>query len=173
MGDALSMLMRANKFAATIRNSGAAAVVMFVLFAAPIVAQQPATRDVTQQFVSAGVAIEDLHAVEVGGIVVLRGRTADRLSAEQAGSVAQSFGYTRVANLIQVAEAPDDARITRVAERELAVHRGMDGTRIAIDTTNGVVRLRGKVSNELQKDMAVTLVRNINGVRAVQIALQR
>lgn len=165
--------MRANKFAATIRSSGAAAVVTFILCATPIVAQQPATRDLTQQFVSAGVAIEDLRAVEVGGIVVLRGRTTDKGAAEQAASVAQSLGYARVANLIQVAEVPDDARITRVAERELSIHRGLDGTRIAIDTTNGVVRLRGTVSNELQKDMALTLVRNIDGVRAVQIALQR
>jgi osmotically-inducible protein OsmY len=164
------MVMRANKFVATI--TGAAAVVVFLFSTTPVVAQQPATHDLTPQFLSAGVTVEGLRAVEVGGIVVLRGRTTDRSSAEQAASVAQSLGYARVANLIQVAGVPDDGRITRAAERELAAHRGLDGAQIAVDSTNGVVRLRGKFSNELQKDMAVSLVRNIAGVRSVQIARQ-
>ena len=136
-------------------------------------AQQPATRDLTPQFATAGVAVEDLRAVEVGGIVVLRGRTTDRTVAEKAVSVAQSLGFSRVANLIQVSDAPDDARITRLAERQLAVHRGLDGTQIVVDSTNGIVRLSGRVSNDVQKDVAVSLVKNIDGVRAVQIALQR
>lgn len=143
------------------------------LSATPVFAQPPATRDLTQQFAAAGVAVDGLRVVEVGGIVVLRGRTTDAGTAQQAATIAQSLGYARVANLIQVADAPDDARITRDAERQLAVHRGLDGTQIAVDSTNGVVRLRGKVSSELQKDMAVTLVRNIDGVRAVQVALDR
>ena len=162
-------LMRANKI-----NLGLSIMAVFFLSATPVFAQQqPATRDLTQQFVAAGVAVEGLRAVEVGGIIVLRGRATDAGTAQQAGTVAQSLGYVRVANLIQVADVPDDARITRDAERQLAVHRGLDGTQIAVDSNNGVVRLRGKVSSELQKDMAVTLVRNIDGVRAVQIALER
>src|SRR5258706_3192743 len=168
MADALSMAMRANK-----TQLGVALVAAFVLSAIPVMAQQPATRDLTQQFVTAGVAVEDLRAVEVGGIVVLRGRTADKTVAEQAATVAQSLGFARVANLIQVADVPDDARIMRAAERQLAVHRGLDGTQIMVHSTNGIVRLSGKVSNEVQKDVAVGLVRRIEGVRAVQIALQR
>lgn len=167
MTDALLIVMRANKI-----KFGVAIVAAFVL-SIPAMAQQSATRDLTQQLVTAGVAVGDLHAVEVGGIVVLRGRAADAVSAQQAATIAQSLGYTRVANLIQVADVPDDARITRDAERQLAVHRGLDGTQIAVDSKNGVVQLRGKVTNELQKDMAVTLVKNIDGVRAVQMALQR
>lgn len=169
MTDALFMvIMRPNKI-----SFGAAIVAAVVLSAVPLFAQQPATRDVTQQFVAAGVTVDGLRAFEVGGIVVLRGRTTEAGSAQQAATIAQSLGYARVANLIQVADVPDDARITRDAERQLAVHRGLDGTQIAVDSSNGVVRLRGKVSSELQKDMAVTLVKNINGVRAVQIALNR
>ena len=162
------MAMRANK-----TQLGVALVAAFVLSAIPVMAQQPATRDLTQQFVTAGVAVEDLRAVEVGGIVVLRGRTADKTVAEQAATVAQSLGFARVANLIQVADVPDDARIMRAAERQLAVHGGLDGTQIMVHSTNGIVRLSGKVSNEVQKDVAVGLVRRIEGVRAVQIALQR
>lgn len=167
MTNAISMVMRSNNLKLSI------ALAASLICAVPAIAQQPATHDLTQQFVTAGVSVEGLRAVEVGGIVVLRGRTTDRSSAEQAGSVAQSLGYARVANLIQVAGVPDDARIERVAERKLAIHRSLDGTQIAIDSTNGVVRLTGKVSNELQKDMAASLVRTIDGVRAVQVALQR
>jgi len=160
--------MRANKN----RIRLAIAAALFVS-AIPLLAQQPQSHDLTQQFVTAGVVVEGLRAVEVGGIVVLRGRTADKSAAEQASTVAQSLGFARVANLIQVADAPDDARIMRAAERELSVHRGLDGTHIVVDSNNGIVRLSGTVSNEVQKDVAVFLVKNINGVRAVQIALQR
>jgi len=156
--------MRANKIAA---------VVAFVLGTASVMAQQPATHDVTAQFVNAGVTVDGLRAVEVGGVVVLRGRTLDPSAAEKAASVAQSLGYARVANLIQVADLPDDDRITRAAERSLSTYRGLDGTRIVVDSNNGVVQLRGKFSNELQKDMAISLVRKLAGVRSVQVAMSR
>jgi len=163
-----SMLMRANK-----NRIGVAIAAALFVWAIPALAQQPAMRDLTQQFVTAGVSVEGLRAVEVGGIVVLRGRTADKNIAEQASTVAQSLGFTRVANLIQVADAPDDARIARAAERELSVHRGLDGTHIVVDSNNGIVRLSGTVTNEVQKDVAVSLVKSIDGVRAVEMALQR
>jgi osmotically-inducible protein OsmY len=164
----LSVVMRANKI-----KIGVAIAAALVLSTVPLLAQQPGSRDLTPQFVTAGVSVEDLRAVEVGGIVVLRGRTADKSAAEQASTVAQSLGFARVANLIQIADVPDDAKIMRDVERQLAVHRGLDGTQIMVDSTNGIVRLSGKVSNEVQKDVAVNLVRKIEGVRAVQIALQR
>jgi osmotically-inducible protein OsmY len=168
MAGALLTVMRANKM-----KLGIAIAAAFVLSTVHLLAQQPGSRDLTQQFVTAGVSVQGLRAVEVGGIVVLRGWTADRSVAEQASSVAQSLGFARVANLIQITDVPDDARIMRAAERQLAVHRGLDGTQIMVDSTNGVVRLSGKVSSEIQKDVAVELVRKIEGVRAVQIALQR
>jgi osmotically-inducible protein OsmY len=162
-------VMRANN----LKTRAAAVVIAFSLCAIPAFAVQPAAHDVTPQLVTAGVMVDGLRAVEVGGIVVLRGRTADRSAAEQAATVAQSLGYARVANLIQVSQAPDDERIERAVERELSVHRGMDGTQIAVDSTNGIVHLTGKVYSELQKDMAVSLVKTVDGVRSVQASLQR
>jgi osmotically-inducible protein OsmY len=166
MADAFYPVMRANNLKISV------AVALF-LMAVPVMALQPASHDVTAQLVTAGVAVQDLRAVEVGGIVVLRGRTTDPAAAQQAATIAATLGYARVANLIQVLEVADDARIERTAERRLATYRGLDGTQIAVDSTNGVLRLTGKVSNELQKDMAASLVRNIDGVRGVQVALQR
>src|SRR2546423_14891068 len=98
MADALVLVMRSNNL-----KSRLAAVAIAISFSAiPAFAIQPSVHDVTAQLVSAGVTVDALRAVEVGGIVVLRGRTADRASAEQASTAAQSLGFTRVANLIQV-----------------------------------------------------------------------
>src|SRR3954454_17708097 len=132
MTDAFISVMRANN----LKTRAAAVVIAFSLCAIPAFAIQPAAHDVTPQLVTAGVTVDGLRAVEVGGIVVLRGRTADKTAAEQAATVAQSLGFTRVANLIQVADVPDDARIMRLAERELSVHRGLDGTQIVVDSNN-------------------------------------
>jgi hyperosmotically inducible protein len=150
-----------------------AGVLVAVFFAISAIAEPPAGHDVTAQFVNGGVILEGFRAVEVGGIVILRGHASDTASAEQAALVAQSLGYKRVANLIQIDAVPDDARIARDAERGLALQRGLDGTQIVVVSSHGVVRLSGTVSNELQKDMAVHVVRNIDGVRAVQMSLKR
>jgi osmotically-inducible protein OsmY len=170
MSDAIFIRMNGTK-RGLIGQAGSALLVLFL--AVPLMAAPPSTRDLTLQFISAGAVAEGFRAVEVGGIVVLRGRVTEKATAEQASAIAQSLGYTRVANLIQVADVPDDERITRTAERQLGVNRGLDGTQISVVSNNGVVMLIGKVLNELQKDMAVRLVKNIDGVRSVQMALTR
>jgi osmotically-inducible protein OsmY len=99
---------------------------------------------------------------------VLRGRTTDPSLAERAGVLALSLGYARVANLIRVVAPPDDAAIQRVAERQLAMHRALDGCKFRVDSTAGVVTVGGKVNQELQKDVAIGLLRQIDGVRSVR-----
>ena len=89
-----------------------------VLALAPAVAwaASPQGNDLTAQFVAGGVHVSGLRAVEVGGIVVLRGDTYDPTDAQAAGAFAQTLGYSRVANLIRVVDRPDDARIERTSE---------------------------------------------------------
>ena len=152
------------------------AILMAALLISTIAAaasSAPPANDITDKFVAAGVQVPDLHAVEVGGIVVLRGTAASPAEAENAAKVARDLGYARVANLVRVLEPADDANIQRMAERELSRHRGLDGSNIRVTSVHGVVSLAGRVSHELQKDMAVTLVRNIDGVRGVTSSLQR
>jgi len=129
-------------------------------------AVQPETKNLTKLFVDGGVNVDQLQVVEIGGIVVIRGRTDNVDRAAEAGRYAQSLGYTRVANLVQLRQAADDVTIQRQAERELAIHRGLDGTKINISSRDGIVSLSGRLS-ELQRDMAVQLIRNIDGVRGV------
>ena len=112
-----------------------------------------------------------MQVSEVGGIVVIRGRTLDRAKAESAGRIAQSLGYARVANLVQITEPADDAAIQRRAERELAIHRSLDGCSFRVESQQGVVRIAGRVHSELQKDVAVQLLRNVDGVREVHSSL--
>ncbi len=142
------------------------------LFAAARAAVPP-TVDLTPQFRSAGVIIDGLQAFDVGGVVIIRGRAYDRAVAENAGRVAQDLGYTRVANLVRVMDRPDDAKIEREAERELSVHPSMSGTSLHVASQRGVVRVGGRVQHELQKDLAVQLLRNIRGVVEVRSELWR
>ena len=136
-------------------------------------AATPQATDLTASFRPSNPQIEKLQVFEVGGIVVIRGRAADRATAEAAGRYALTLGYNRVANLVQVIEAPDDAAIQRRAERALSIHRSLDGCSFQIDSDQGVVRVAGRVSHELQKDVAAQLLRNIDGVREVRLDLQR
>jgi osmotically-inducible protein OsmY len=155
----------------TTRRSVAIAVLFLVLSPA-VLAAPPATTDLTAQFRSAGAAVDRLQVSEIAGIVILRGRVADKEQAEALSRFAASLGYARVANLIQI--APDnDARITRAAERELTIHRSLDGCRFTVTADNGVVSVGGSVRHELQKDVAVQLLRSIDGVKSVQMNLQR
>jgi osmotically-inducible protein OsmY len=151
----------------------AAVALLLVLPQAESAALQAPARDLTQQFRAGGVAIADLRVYEVGGIVIIRGRATDKAKAEQAGAFAKASGFSRVANLVQIVEPVNDAVIERTAERELSIHRGLDGCKFRIASRGGVVHLSGQVQGEFQKDMAVQLVRNIDGVREVRSELSR
>jgi osmotically-inducible protein OsmY len=158
----------------TTKTLSAAVLVALLFSIVPAeAATVPPSTDITESFMSAGLSVTNLRAVEIGGIVVLRGNAASTGDAARATEVARNLGHARVANLIRVLEPADDAAIQREAERELSRHRGLDGSQISVKSQRGVVNLAGRVSMELQKDMAVTLIRNIDGVRGVTSSLQR
>lgn len=154
------------------RTSTAAAIfaALVLTIALPAAAEQPQTNDITPQFAS--IHVNGLRVVEVGGILVLRGQTENARVAASAAELARSLGYARVANLIRVTAPPDDARIERTAERQLAT-RALDGCHFQLDSNHGVLHVAGRVKYELQKDMAVSLLRNIDGVREVRATLER
>jgi osmotically-inducible protein OsmY len=128
--------------------------------------------DLTATFRSAGVDITDLQVYQISDIVLIRGITADRGKAENAGTVARNLGYQRVANLIDVAEPTNDVDIVRFAEISLSRQRAFDGCRFHIDSLNGIVRIGGSVDRELQRDFAVQLLRRIDGVKEVHSSLK-
>ena len=150
--------------------SGAAliAAALMILPINSIKADATASVDITPQLQRSGVDIDGLRGIEVGGIVILRGKAADAGTAALAGAYVTQLGYTRVANLIEVVEPPDDAKIERTAERRLGLQRSLDGCNLHVDSNRGVVTVQGRVNSELQKDVALDIVRNIDGVRVVK-----
>ncbi len=128
--------------------------------------------DLTPRFRSAALPITGLHAFELGGIVIIRGSAGDRATAEEAGRLAQKMGYTRVANLVQVVTPPDDAAIRREAERQLSMDGSLEGCKLRVDSKGGILHVNGTVSEEIQKDEVVALLRGIDGVRDVRTNLQ-
>lgn len=128
--------------------------------------------DLTETFRTAGATIDRLQVYEIAGIVLIRGRANDQAQAEAVGRIAQTLGYTRVANLVQIVEHNDE-EIARAVEYELTANRSLDGCKFRVSAEQGVVRVAGRVQHELQKDVAAAVLRNIDGIRAVDLKLDR
>jgi osmotically-inducible protein OsmY len=155
------------------QTTQAVVLAMLLVAVAPAaLAATPQTIDLTNTFRSAGAAVNGLQVYEIAGIVIIRGRTADKAQAEVLSSYARSLGYDRVANLVQTVQN-DDVAIARKAEVELSVHRALDGCRFNVSSQAGVVHLGGQVQHELQKDVAMQIIRGIDGVRRVEMDLQK
>lgn len=136
------------------------------------VAASPQEVDLTNTFRAAGATVDRLQVYEIAGVVLIRGRVADKVQAEEVSRIAQSLGYTRVANLIQVNENRD-VEITRRAEIELTVNRSLDGCKFQVTSDQGRVKVAGLVKHELQKDVAAQVLKNIDGIRSVEFELDR
>jgi osmotically-inducible protein OsmY len=119
----------------------------------------------------AKVDVARLSVRSTGGIVVLRGN-ADRGTSERAVSVVKTLGYARVANLISERAAIDDESIRRNAERQLARARGLDGCTLRVSCERGILRVEGTAANELQADLARTVLRTVQGANEVRVNLQ-
>jgi osmotically-inducible protein OsmY len=153
------------------RLSLTAALFLATLVAFSALAADPAINR-TEQFRAAGAAVERLQVFEVSGIVIIRGRTTQRASAEDLSRIAKTLGYERVANLVQIS-TDDDELIARTAERELTAHHSLDGCQFKVSANQGVVSVAGRVRHELQKDVAMQLLRRIDGVRSVDASFTR
>ena len=150
-----------------------ALLALFLASFLPVVASaQSEPVDLTAVFRSSGVNITDLQVSQINGIVLIRGTSTDKVQAEYAGIVAKNLGYPRVANLIGLAGAVKDVDIIRFAEGRLVRLRALEGCKFYIDSLNGVVHIGGSVYQEMQKGVAVDLLRKIDGVKEVRSTLK-
>ena len=138
---------------------------------AQIVGGQLSDATIVRAVQDANVRIDGLSATNVGGIVVLKG-TADATSARQAVAVVHQLGFTRVANLIVTQTPIDDEGMRRLAERQLASTRALDGCMIRVSCSKGIIRVEGTSSNDLQSDVARNVLRHL-GAQEVQVALRK
>lgn len=152
----------------TLTRAAVLAAIVMALTPASLAAEQPL--NLTESFVNAGASVDRLAVYQIADIVIIRGRTESQADAEAVSRIAQRLGHERVANLIQIVEN-NDVAIARAAERELTVHRSLDGCRFQVTAENGVVRVAGSVTHELQKDVAVQVLRGLDGVRDVKLSL--
>src|ERR1051325_6528577 len=169
----LSALVRIMR--TTNKLSAAIFVALLTLTTLPAMARnnnEPPATDITARFTDGGFNIDGFKALEVGGIVVLRGKTFDPAEVTRVADYARTLGYQRVANVVSLAEAPDDPAIERRAERALS-NRRLDGCTFRIEAQQGVVHVGGHVQFEMQKDVVASLIRGIDGVRDVKVDLER
>lgn len=60
-----------------------------------------------------------------------------------------------------------DAWVTGKVKTSLMFHRSVSGLKTEVETTNGVVTLRGEAENQAQKDLATEYAAEIEGVKSV------
>src|SRR5437868_4753439 len=98
---AISLSMTANNVMKS-KTLSAALLAVVLLTAVPAMAMHDSAEatDVTAQFANGGFHISGLRAVEVGGIVVLRGQTTEPAELDRVGEYARTLGYQRVANVV-------------------------------------------------------------------------
>lgn len=168
MGDSKHMMR-------TMLRAVAIAAILMTLTPAALAASPESINDTinrTEEFRAAGAAVDRLKVYEISGILILRGDAKSKAQAEDVSLLAQKLGYTRVANLIHIVQN-NDAKITREAEVKLANHRSLDGCRFHVRSDQGVVHVGGQVQHELQKDVALLVLRQIDGVRSVEVDLKK
>jgi osmotically-inducible protein OsmY len=127
--------------------------------------------DLTALFVDGGVKIDRLLVYQIGGIVLIRGRTGDPLMAAKAMRFAARTGYTRVANMIEIVPALADKALVSGARHELEMTPQLDGCHFRIESVGGIVMLRGQVTRETQKELAMYVIAKIDGVKELHSEL--
>jgi osmotically-inducible protein OsmY len=148
-----------------------AIAVGMMLIPATAAGQTVTAQPIHQAIEAAGVHVDNLRVIPVEGIVIVRGKVHDQESLERVSSILNELGYLRVANLMKITPAPNDEEIERIVERELHITRALEGAQLRVNSLNGIVTINGNVQHELQRDAAADIVRSVDGVREVQLAI--
>jgi osmotically-inducible protein OsmY len=113
------------------------------------------------------------------GVVSLRGEASSQAQKDLTTEYTRDVeGVKDVVNLMVVAkpatgpqtvgEKIDDASITAQVKMTLLYHRSTSALNTSVTTLNGTVILTGKAKNAAERDLAVKLAGDVNGVREVQ-----
>lgn len=142
--------------------------------------------------ISADRAITNTDQIEVSTqhkVVTLSGKTDSEAAKERAILLARgSEGVTSVVDNLtvapsasnegvggaiseaagKVAEAVDDAAITTAVKAKLIGDSQVSGTKIDVDTKDGIVTLKGTVKSDEEKSKAIQIARDTKGVQRVE-----
>jgi hyperosmotically inducible protein len=109
----------------------------------------------------------DTEAARSEAVALARGTegvtdVVDNMTVSQpTGQAAEGAGST-------IGQKMDDASITAAVKSKLMVDSVVGGLKIDVDTRDGVVSLSGPVKSQTEKDTAVRIARETNGVKDVQ-----
>jgi len=92
-------------------------------------------------------------------------------SAPSAGGAVATTGNAPSEVAARAGAILDDARATSTIQSKYFLDDTVKGRRIDVDTSHGVVTLRGEVANEAEREQALRLARNTEGVQRVNDAL--
>jgi hyperosmotically inducible protein len=125
------------------------------------------------------------------GVVSLSGNVASEAEAELAEQIARNtrdvldvknqlnvsggeqvtIGDKVSRESTQVAQQVSDGWITAKVKSALIYNRHVDGSDIDVDTSNGIVILRGHVASDYEREQAISIARDIKGVKTVKSEL--
>jgi len=147
------------------------------------------TKIQAKYFADPSVNGRDINVTTTNGVVTLSGRVDSEQAKQQAVAIARGTdGVARVDDRLAVqpdgavattgtvrgdtprtlGEKVGDARITSTIQSKYFLDDLVKGRRIDVDTRQGVVTLRGDVSNESERSQALLLARNTDGVQRVE-----
>lgn len=123
----------------------------------------------------------DIDVEVEDGVAILHGRVDSSVEKDLATEVARGIdGIREVDNRLEVAGGSsedqgssdlmarvNDANVTAKVKSQLLWNSNTQGTRIDVDTQDGVVTLRGEVASAAESDLAVRIARNTSGVARV------
>jgi osmotically-inducible protein OsmY len=108
-------------------------------------------------FWSSEVAIPDSDAVA----------TAGRTGAERAKEVGAQISDKTAAAAKQAQEALGDGALTTKIKAKMALDDTVKALNLDVDTVNGVVTVSGRVRSSAERERALALAKETNGVRQV------
>lgn len=117
-----------------------------------------------------------------GGVVRLTGQVENGIDRDLAGEIARGLdGVSKVENQIQIKgentnrkepshfyQTVKDATLTARVKSNLLWNQHTDGLKIDVDSSEGMVTLKGNVRSDAEKELAVQIAENTRGVRIVK-----
>lgn len=157
------------------KNIGILALSTMILVAASaaVAATNPAEA-INSALIRSGADVRGVAVIQIEDIIIIRGTVPTRADLDSVGAAVASCTGCRIANLVGIAARPDDEAIERQVERALSLAPSLEGCRFAlVQSQSGAVRIVGTVRREIQKDVARSIVREVEGVREVVAQLNR
>ena len=129
----------------------------------------------------------DINVTTVQGVVALKGTANSAEARKLAGQLASNTkGVKKVDNQLKVSASPtttakvqqtansattviSDTWITSKVKSSFLYSSNLDALDISVETKGGLVYLSGSVASSAEKQLATETVRNIRGVRAVNV----